>query len=347
LLDSLRATPDQPQVLALLGEIYVRQQDWARAEQVEATLRRLETEAADGIANSIQIARLRGQQRGDEAFQLLEELAAQDQQVGRAEVAILQEHVAQGNLETAEAYVDELGAKHGEVTTVKMLRAGVLRAAGRPDEAEAIYRDLLVERPEAETIWRALFGLKMSQGEADGAREVLEEGLAAVPQAPNLQWALAGFRERDGDIDGAIEIYEELYAALPNSPIVANNLASLIATYREDEAELERAFTIARRLRGAEIPAFQDTYGWISYRRGQYDEALQHLEPAAAGLQSDPIVQYHYGMALAASGRTEEAIAQLQAAIDLAGPADSRPQFDRAKEEIERLQQAAQEASGN
>jgi cellulose synthase operon protein C len=43
-----------------------------------------------------------------------------------------------------------------------------------------------------------------------------------------------------------------------------------------------RAWNIARRLRGAERPEFQDTYGWIALRRGEVEEALAHLEPAAA-----------------------------------------------------------------
>ena len=55
--------------------------------------------------------------------------------------------------------------------------------------------------------------------------------------------------ELDGDLEGAIALYERLYAMLPNEEVVANNLASLLSTAREDEASLARASVIARRLR--------------------------------------------------------------------------------------------------
>jgi tetratricopeptide (TPR) repeat protein len=107
---------------------------------------------------------------------------------------------------------------------------------------------------------------------------------------------------------------------LPNQPVVANNLASLISTYRDDEASLERAYTIARRLRGTDVAPFQDTYGWIAYRKGEYQEALEHLEPAAAVLGDDPLVQYHLGMTYLALGQQDAALDQLRRAVDLAGP---------------------------
>jgi tetratricopeptide (TPR) repeat protein len=168
----------------------------------------------------------------------------------------------------------------------------------------------------------------------------LAEARAALPEAAELAWAEAGYRERDGDIDGAIAIYEDLYARAPDSAIVANNLASLLATWRDDEASLERAWTVARRLRGVDVGAFQDTYGWIAYRRGQLDEALAHLEPAARALPQDPLVQYHLGMVYVGLNRSEEALRQLRLAVEVAGPGDSRPQFQAARDEIARLEAA-------
>ena len=85
--------------------------------------------------------------------------------------------------------------------------------------------------------------------------------------------------------------------------IVANNLASLITTYRDDAESLERAWSIARRLRGSDVPAFQDTYGWIALRRGDIEDALAPLEPAAASLSNDPLVQFHLAVAYAEAGR--------------------------------------------
>jgi tetratricopeptide (TPR) repeat protein len=120
--------------------------------------------------------------------------------------------------------------------------------------------------------------------------------------------------------------------------VIANNLASMLSTYRSDDESLERAYTIARRLRGSDFAPFQDTYGWIAYRQGEYQEALEHLEPAAEALAEDPLVQFHLGMTYSALGREEEALAQLRRALELAGPEDARPQFETARAEIARLE---------
>jgi tetratricopeptide (TPR) repeat protein len=122
--------------------------------------------------------------------------------------------------------------------------------------------------------------------------------------------------------------------------VAANNLASLIATYREGDESLERAYAIARRLRGSEIGAFQDTYGWIAYRRGDLDEALDHLEPAAQALQDDPLVQFHLAMTYVALERDADALPVFQRALEIAGPDDTRSQFDNARTEVARIEAA-------
>jgi tetratricopeptide (TPR) repeat protein len=144
--------------------------------------------------------------------------------------------------------------------------------------------------------------------------------------------------EKANDIDGAIAIYEAIYAEDTGNIVVANNLASLIGAHRMDPASLERAFAIARRLRGINVPAFQDTYGWIEYRRGNYDEALASLEAAAAGLPDDPLVQFHLGMTYAALKRSAEAHATLGKALELAGKSPL-PQFDEARRVLADLPQ--------
>ncbi|MFN3315145.1 MAG: tetratricopeptide repeat protein, partial [Hyphomonas sp.] len=172
-------------------------------------------------------------------------------------------------------------------------------------------RALVAAFPQAEPPYRLLYGLLVAQGRADEARAVLDAALAAQPESPTFLFLKAEVLQRAGDIEGAIAVYEDLYARNSANPVIANNLASLITTFRDDAESLERASAIARRLRGSTVPAFADTYGWIELRRGNIAEAIAHLEPAARGLPDDPLVQYHLGMAYAAADRREEAVAQL------------------------------------
>jgi cellulose synthase operon protein C len=195
---------------------------------------------------------------------------------------------------------------------------------------------LAEEYPQDEAPVRALYRLELQQGDAAAASAALGAGLERMPGSLVLNWMRAGELEREGDFEGAIAVYERLYEANRDNLVIANNLASLITTHRDDPESLERAHAVAQRLRGLEVPEFQDTYGWIAYRRGQYDEALRHLEPAAAALSEHALVQYHLGMTYAALERTEEARARLERALELAGDSPL-PQYESARRALAEL----------
>jgi predicted Zn-dependent protease len=338
LIDALRVSPNNVAILNLLGRVYLAQEDWPRLEQVEATLRRLETDETKAAADALRVARLQAQEKSGEAVSVLESIIEQQGSNSAAELEIVRTHLESGNVEAAETFVDGMLARNPQNDMLKFLKASIFASTERPADAEAIYVQMLAENPQQETVWRTLYTLQTREGRFEEARATLERGLAAIPDAPNLQWALAGEYEREGNIDGAIAIYEALYTENSGSVIVANNLASLLSTYRTDPESLDRAWNIARRLRGADRPEFQDTYGWIALQRGEVADAIAHLEPAAAALAQDPLVQFHLGIAYARAERNAEAIQQLQKAVTLAGPADTRPQFAEARAEIERLQ---------
>jgi len=111
----------------------------------------------------------------------------------------------------------------------------------------------------------------------------------------------------------------------------------LLADHRTDEVSLEKAYTIARRLRGTDVAPFQDTYGWISHLRGQTDEAVENLEPASDALAGDPMVQYHLAEAYLSSGRKEDALAQYLKVVDLTSEADTRPFVESSRRKINEL----------
>jgi tetratricopeptide (TPR) repeat protein len=129
-----------------------------------------------------------------------------------------------------------------------------------------------------------------------------------------------------------------MYALDSNNIIIANNLASLVGTYHDDPESLDTAWTIARRFRDTELPAIQDTYGWLTHRRGDSADALPYLQAAAAGLEDDPIVQYHLGEILFALERPEDALIQFRATLEKAGLGDTRPMIEIARTRIAEIE---------
>lgn len=343
LITALRLAPNQPDILRMLGQIYVQTEDWPRLEQIEATLREIGDPDLDLSADGLRAARLAAQGNLEGALATIEALASESG-VGnvRTQLAVVQARLSSGDIDGALAFTQELVAEAPDQVAYQLLLANVQLTAGQFDDAEAGLRALLEVEPSRQAVWLTLLRLLNGQERTDEAAAVLEDGLAVLPDALDLLWAQASLREQSGDIDGAIETYEAMYARVPDATVVANNLASLLATYRDDDESLERAWSVARRLRGLEVPAFQDTYGWIAYRRGDYQSALEHLEPAAAGLAEDAVVQFHLGMTYLALERSEDALVQLRQAVELAGPDDMRPQFEIARGHIAELE-AAQE----
>lgn len=343
LLEAVRLAPNDRGLLGGLGETYMGMQDWPRLNQVIETLNRLEDEDATRMANELTARRLAAQNRQDELMGFLESLAEEGPQGLGAAAVIVRSRLAQGDAEGALSYAREQVEANPDDLNARFLYASTFALTGDYDEAESMYRNLLEQQPQAERVWLALFNIHAVREENDQAVQALLDGLDAIPQSLRLNWALAGVREREGDIDAAIEIYERLYAANSSNLIIANNLASLLATARDDDESLERAHQIARRLRGREVPAFQDTYGWIAFRRGDMDSALTHLEPAAAALQSDPTVQYHLAQTYAALERDADALAQFRKVMESLGDGP-RPGFmDEVEAEIGRLSAAVED----
>ncbi|RDC75199.1 tetratricopeptide repeat protein [Rhodovulum sp. 12E13] len=337
LIDALRITPQNAQLLAELGNVYVALRDWDRAESVEQALRGLPGEAARLTADQLRLTVLRAQRRDEEAIGFLRELADNQDGYRAAEIAIVTTQLERGNIDDARAYLERLLDESPDDPALRFLLATIETADGNLAAAEAGFRGLIEDGAGGERVWLELIRTLNEAGKADEAREALEAGLTAIPEAADLMWMRATFLERQHDYDAAIDIYEELYARNTATSVIANNLASLLSTQREDAESLDRAARIARRLRGTEFPPYQDTYGWIQFRLGNYEAALEYLRPAARGLPDDPLVQYHLGRTYAALERPDDAIRQLERAIELAG-ADPRPAFDEARALLQELQ---------
>ena len=343
LLPALRQAPNNGRLLQTLGQLYLRMDDLGRAEQVADTLRRQDSEASMAAANALQAAIVNQREGTASALQYLEDLASNADAALGTRLGLLRARLAVGDLEQATALVDQLVADFPGNEQLRFAQGATRAAAGLFDEAELIYRELVETEKARPNVWLQLSRLMMRKGDAAAAEQAIADGLEASPEDSGLMWAQASMLESRGAIEEAITIYETLYERSSNSVIIANNLASLLGTYREDEESLERAWTIARRLRGADNPSLQDTYGWIAFRRGEVAEAEEYLEAAASGLPRDPIVQFHLGQVYAQQGRTEEALAQYEKVLEIAGPADTREQIVTARAEIERLKNAAQE----
>jgi len=337
ILEALRLQPKNTSLLSALGDLYLNSQDWSRADQVIRTLKKIDTPVARGMVTDLTTRKLNLQNRGEELSAFLEALSAEGGGGAGVDVAVIRAFLVRGDTEAALAHADSLLAQSPDDPSLRTLRALVLISDGQLDEAEKSFHTLLSENPQNEQVWMSLYRLHLSKDDVEAATSTLNDARDALPDSPNLKWVTAGNLEKSGDIDGAIVLYEELYALNSNSAIIANNLASLLSNHRDDAESLKRAQKIARRLRGTKLPPSQDTYGWISFRMGNFDEALSYLKPAAIGLPDDPSVQFHLAMTFAALKKDEEALALFEKTAAMISKSDPPAYLNQLMDEIQRL----------
>lgn len=345
LLPALRVAPRNEDLLITLGRLYIGMEDMGRVDQVVRTLRQINTPKAQQAANALEAQAINLQSGVEQAMSYLEGLATSEDASLASKVSLVQARLRTGNPEGALTLAQDLLAQDPDNVQLQGMMASLQAVNGDLDAAEQGYRALLELDKRRPAVWLELAQLKLRQGDPVAAQALVDEGLAATPEAANLLWAKASYLERDGNIDGAIAIYEQLYGEDSNSVVVANNLASLLSTHKQDADSLERAWNIARRFKDAQIPAMQDTYGWIVHRRGDSADAVTYLEAAAAGLQSDAVVQYHLGMAYLGTEQIDKALAQFKRTLDVAGAADQRPQIDDARAQIKAIEAAASQTA--
>ena len=126
--------------------------------------------------------------------------------------------------------------------------------------------------------------------------KALQAGLQKQPTNFALRLAAAGIEELQGNHEAAITGYDALLKEQSGSLVIMNNLASLLADYRNDQASLDRAHSLAVSLTQTDVPQFKDTLGWIEYRQGDFKSAIGLLEEAQKALPNLTLVRYHLGM---------------------------------------------------
>jgi tetratricopeptide (TPR) repeat protein len=144
----------------------------------------------------------------------------------------------------------------------------------------------------------------------------LKEGLTANPTSEELHMLLASVLTSQNAVDEAIAAYDAVLRMNPRNIFSANNLASLLAEYKSDAPNLERAFLLSRDFeREAPHPLFLDTLGWVRLKMGHSEEALRIMRQAITKAPDLPTLNYHLGAALYRSGKNAEAKVYLAKAV--------------------------------
>lgn len=323
--------------LALMAQLRLARRDWQGAQEIADRI--VEIDSDSTTAKQISGAVLAGQEKFDESIEVLQEVIASAPNHSQPLVSLIQTYVRAGRREEAEQTLKATIANEPNRADARILLAAIHEDSGAIDNARATLTEAIEVAPSP-VAFRALAAFDLRQEGRPAAIATIGKGLESFPSDPNLIMYSATLNEQDGKIDAAIADYERLIEISPGNVIAANNLASLMVEYRDDEASLERASALAERLRSFDIPQFKDTIAWVHYRKGQYAPAIGLLLEAIAAPSPLPVYHYHLGMAYLADGDNARAREQFAAAIELG---KTRPFADaeKAAKELKALEEKA------
>jgi tetratricopeptide (TPR) repeat protein len=211
--------------------------------------------------------------------------------------------------------LDDLAARYPNVSLALELKGELLFEGGHAVEARDAYQAAITRTPKWWVPYRGLAYAHLAMQEPDVAVKTLRDALPIVTQRELLGAELAGVLERVGKPDEAIHQYEEMLYTAPQSEIAANNLAMLLATYKQDHANLDRAKQLSARFANSANPVFMDTYGWVLYKLGESAASVPVLERVVEKAPDAALARYHLGMAQSKIGSNSQARDNLQRAV--------------------------------
>lgn len=159
----------------------------------------------------------------------------------------------------------------------------------------------------------------------ESAVEILEQGKKVAGSNKDLE---ALFNAQLGDAYNNLKEYEKsdkfYEAALkfnPNNDHVLNNYSYFLSLRKE---KLPQARQMCEKLMeiAPDNPTYLDTYAWVLYNLGDFDEALINIEKAIDSEEISGTILEHYGDILYKLGRKDEAVKQWTKARELGETTD-------------------------
>ena len=164
-------------------------------------------------------------------------------------------------------------------------------------------------------------GVAMLQDdEPESAVQMFEMGKRRSVNNPGMKILFNGYL---GDTYYSLDNYAESDAAYeealemdPNNYIVLNNYSYYLSLRGEN---LDKAFSMSTQLirNNPDNNTYLDTYAWVNYALGKYDEAKRVLEKIIASGEENAEYHNHYGDVLFQLGQQEKAIEQWKKAREL------------------------------
>ncbi len=243
--------------------------------------------------------------------------------------------------------------KHPRMPDSHMFKGDILWMRGDLDQAKSLYLTTVSMNPQHVDAWRKLINVELAQNKLDEAIVDGKEALSHNPGNVIITYfvGVAYMMKKDtdnarlfleraldqsanendfvksmiygglGDLYHEIKMvsasevaYDEAIKLDSNNVTVMNNAAYYLSLQKKD---LDKAAAYAKKANELEPNSgtFQDTYAWVLFQQGKYQEALVWIEKAIKNSEPSGVLYDHYGDILIKLGKTKEALKQWEKAM--------------------------------
>jgi len=145
----------------------------------------------------------------------------------------------------------------------------------------------------------------LHQKEYQAARDVYQRGLDGDPENTDLLYMRAMMEEKLQRVDLSEKYFRRVLEIEPDNVETLNALGYTLA---DKTTRFDEAYQLIRKAYDARPNAYYilDSMGWVLYRLGRHEEAVDYLQRALA-IKHDPEIAAHLGEVLWHSARQREA----------------------------------------
>jgi len=267
---------------------------------------------ATGIRNRMAEV-LANARRNDEAIALYEQVRSQGKPNMRTYDGLATVYQIAGKLEEAKRVLQEACRMDFDPAFANY-RLGLLYAYSKDyDSARRVLEAAVNASPSDPRLLKALSLAYARLGNHKDAVATARKLTEVVPNSLEDSFYLATLLQDSKDYEAAVSEYQAVLKRDPKHALAMNNLAALLA----ERGRIDEALPLAQ---GAatlapEIPALQDTYGWIQFRKGAWQAAKEALAAAVAKAPDNPTYLYHLAAILVKLDEPQTAAAHLKKAL--------------------------------
>ena len=275
----VEAAPENPELRVVLGLLSVQMEDFVTAETHFQKALDLNFKEPDQVYLYLgQVAERR--QQNDKAQEWYAKVNADSSQYLDAQLHSASLIAKQGNLDEARKRIQQLPDLTNEQRVVALqTEANLLVQAKRPQEAF----------------------------------DLLKQAVENLPNSPDLIYDYSMAAERIHRYDVMEHELRKLILLKPEMWHAYNALGYSLADRNERLDEAQKLIEKALALSPGDYFVL-DSMGWIKYRRGQLNQALDYLKRAYA-VQADPEIAAHLGEVLWQQGKRDEAVKTWEEAL--------------------------------